>query len=111
MNKTNLEKVRQFISNYWSYDIGKISLNTTIDDLGLYGDDKYDFLLEFSRRFDLDSSKINYINYIDNEPNLVMQIREIFRYIFKKKNNDSDTIIPITVKMLVDSVDNGEWFS
>ncbi len=52
--------VIDFVSEFTGVDSAKIDLDTTInEDLGVDGDDGYDFLLAFSKKFNVDMSGVD----------------------------------------------------
>jgi len=55
MENNNSIKVKEFIAAYWNKPLDKISDETRIeDDLGITGDDAYEFMEEFQKKFDVD---------------------------------------------------------
>lgn len=48
------DQLKDFISKYWRYKKHKIEDTTTLDKLGMYGDDKYDFLIAMGKEFNVD---------------------------------------------------------
>lgn len=66
-----------YISKYWTCSITKIKINTTLDDLGMFGDDKLDFLNDYSREFNVDISGFDFDKYIEPEPDMSLHIDAI----------------------------------
>lgn len=57
----NLDKVvKTFISKYWYYNIDKLISNTTLDEIGMFGDDKYDFIVAFTKEFNLNKDNFRF---------------------------------------------------
>ncbi len=46
----NINLLRDYICEYWSYKKDKIVTKTTLDDLGMFGNDKYNFLRFFFKK-------------------------------------------------------------
>ena len=100
------DKVFKFVSNYWSYDVNKLTPTKTLDELGLFGDDKYDFIVEFSKDFNLDITGFPFINYVENEGD-TLGIGIFFKkYILRQKNKK---IYEISIAKLIKWVDKGSW--
>lgn len=98
------DQLKDFISKYWRYKKHKIEDTTTLDKLGMYGDDKYDFLIAMGKEFNVDMTNFSFDKYVDDEVVDPFGIGEAIRKLFGKKIRK---IYPITVQELVDFM-NGE---
>lgn len=105
----NIYLLKGFIYEYWSFNKNKIFEKTTLDDLGMFGDDKYDFLIEFSKKFNVDISNIKFELYVEPEPSLLMYLDSFMRCFFKKKLTEKYNVKKITIEMLVNSIEKGKW--
>ena len=54
-----------FISDFWSYKIEKIRLESTLDDLGMYADDKKDFLNSLFQKFDIKFNNMEFDKFCE----------------------------------------------
>lgn len=97
------EQLKDFISDYWRYKRHKIEDSTTLDKLGMYGDDKYDFLIDMGKEFNVDMTDFLFDKYVDDEADF-WGVGEAIRKLFGKKIRK---IYPITIQELVDFM-NGE---
>lgn len=97
------EQLKDFISDYWRYKRHKIEDSTTLDKLGMYGDDKYDFLIYMGKEFNVDMTDFPFDKYVDDEADF-WGVCEAIRKLFGKKIRK---IYPITIQELVDFM-NGE---
>ena len=103
--------LKKFISNYWSYDINKITLEKSLDDMGMYGDDKYEFLIEFSEFYSVDISNLNFQDYVEPEPTILTHLDTLSRFFFKKKLKIKPDVKPIYVQNLLETICLGKWTS
>jgi len=55
-------QIKTFICEYWNYKLDKLKLETTLDDIGMFGDDKYDFIISFCKKFNLNMERFPLIN-------------------------------------------------
>ncbi|MPT36670.1 MAG: DUF1493 family protein [Flavobacterium sp.] len=94
-------ELKLFLSEFWSYNITKIKEEYSLDDLGMYGDDKRDFLKAFFEKFDIDSEDMNYEKFCEPE------IFNPLSFIFKKMKNEK---IKIPINHLVSVIKKRKWF-
>ena len=94
------QRVIEYISKYWSYDINKLRLNTTLDDIGMFGDDKYDFLIDFGNEYNLDMIDFPFGKYIDDEGD-ILSIGFFLKKLFKGESKKQEKI---TIQMLINWV-------
>src|SRR5690554_2082530 len=97
-----LDKLKQFFKDEWSVKESKIALEKSLDDLGMYGDDKRDFLKSFFEKFNIESNNINYDKFC--EPEVFNPLRFIF---FRKED---EQIVEITISHLVEVIKRQKWF-
>ena len=102
-----VNKILNFISEYWSYDINKLTEYKSLDDLGMYGDDKYDFIIDFAKVFDFNIEEFPFDKYVEDESDFWGIGSLINKIIFNKKPRE---IKPITISMLIKWAENGYWF-
>lgn len=96
------EEIKDFVSDFWSYKKDKIKIEKSLDDLGMYGDDKRDFLMSFIHKFNIESSNLDYDKYC--EPEVFNPLRFIF---FRKED---EQIVEITISHLVEVIKRQKWF-
>ncbi|CVK16173.1 Protein of unknown function (DUF1493) [Apibacter mensalis] len=101
MYSLNEDKVKIFIGKYWNFKLDKLKLETTLDDIGMFGDDKYEFIIDFTKEFNLSIKQFPFDKYIDDEGGYFIR-----KFLFGKKLRK---IQPITLLMLVNWVDKGYW--
>ncbi len=94
-------KIKIFISKYWGYKLEKLKLQTTLDDIGMFGDDKYNFIVDFAKEFNLNIEGFPFNKYIDDEGGNFIR-----RILFKKRLRK---IYPITILMLISWVEGRSW--
>jgi len=91
-------ELRDYVSEYWRYEKDKIKQDTTLDEIGMYGDDKYDFLIDLAKKFNLDLKNFPFDNYVDDEIIDPFGLRDILLKFFGKTTR---RIEPITIEDLV----------
>lgn len=97
-----------YISKYWTCSITNIKANTTLDDLGMFGDDKLDFLNDYSREFNVDISGFDFDKYIEPETDMSYHNDAIYRFFLKKRLTTKFDKETISISMLVDGIKNGK---
>lgn len=98
-------EVKKFIKEYWNCNIDKLNLNTRLDDIGMYGDDKYDFIIDFSKNFKLKIDEdFSFKDYIDDESDY-LGIGYIFEKIFLKEKKKK--IKTINISKLIEWINLG----
>ena len=70
------------------------------NDLGIYGDDASDFIIDFSQRFKVDISSFNFDEYFEGEGDM---ISKFFVNLFSKKKNKKD----LKIKDLKYAIESG----
>ena len=104
---TNLDKVTNFISEYWRIkDKDSIKANKSLSDLGFYGDDKLEFIESFFEYFNIEHSNFDYNKYIEPEKgffNPFSLIKLLFGYREKSPYEE------ITINDLINSLNNKKW--
>lgn len=103
MNSCIENNVKIFISKYWHYKKDKLKIETTLDDIGMFGDDKYDFIVDFTKEFNLSLENFPFDKYIDDEVSDVLGLRKL---LYGKKLRK---ICPITISMLIEWIEKGYW--
>jgi hypothetical protein len=101
MNNLTEQKVKTFISKYWHYKLDKLKIETTLDDIGMYGDDTYDFIIAFAKEFNLSMENLPFDKYVDDEG-----WDFIRKLLFGKRLSK---IYPISISMLINWVEKGYW--
>jgi len=96
------EEIKDFVSDFWSYKKDKIKIEKSLDDLGMYGDDKRDFLMSFIHKFNIESSNLDYDKYCEKE------VFNPLKLLFYKKINKE--VIEITIKHLIKVAEKKVWF-
>jgi hypothetical protein len=96
-------QLREFLSVFWSYNKRKISINNSLDDLGMYGDDKRDFLKSFVRTFNIESANLNYNKFC--EPEVFNPFSALI-----KKNKKDEIILKVSLSHLVNVMKEKKWF-
>lgn len=95
-----LEAVKDFILSACDYDKPLSLEDDILAKIGITGDDTDDFLNDFANRFDVDLSK--YIWYFHTE-------EEGFPSLFFKSPDQMVNRIPITVQILIDTIETKIW--
>lgn len=101
MNNVIDHTVKTFISKYWDYKLDKLKIETSLDDIGMFGDDKYDFIINFTKEFNLSVKNFPFEKYIDDEGGNFIR-----KFLF---GNRLRKIYPITILMLIKWVEQGYW--
>jgi hypothetical protein len=97
-----IDELKFFISEFWSYNIKKITSEKTLDDIGMYGDDKRDFFNAYFKKYKIDCLNFDYDKYCEPEN---------FNPFFLLLNNkNSDKIISVSINHLNKVIEKGEWF-
>ena len=91
-----------FISDFWSYNINKITKEKSLDNLGMYADDKKEFLMRFFKKFNIQHDNINFEKFCEPE------IFNPFFFLGNKEKNKERKMI--TVNHLFAVMRKKEWF-
>jgi len=100
-NNTIEYQVKTFICEYWSYKLDKLKLETTLDDIGMFGDDKYDFIISFCKKFNLNTERFPFDKYVDDEGGYFIR-----KLLFRKEKRK---IYPISILVLINWIEKGYW--
>ncbi len=77
----------QFIKEETGYSVDDSSLNLSLQkDLGLYGDEVYDFIMKFSSVFDIDLKEFHFNHYFNSEEDKVSLFLSSLFFKKRKKN-------------------------
>ena len=103
----NLDKVVNFVSEYWKIrDKNSIKANTSLSNLGFYGDDKLEFIESFFSSFGIDYSDFDYNRYIEPEKgffNPFSLVKLLFGYYEKNIYEE------ITIEDLTNALNSKKW--
>jgi len=70
-----MEELKIFISKYVLVDKDKIFTDTSLNkDLGLYGEEAYDFIHDFSKTFNVDISQFEFDRYFRPEMDIITKL-------------------------------------
>lgn len=105
MENSNYNIAVDYISKELNFDKSKLSLETSLSDLGLDGDDVLDFLLRFFKNFEIDYLHTNYKDFIPEESGFF--INTFLSLFNKKKRHQNDEIF---IKDLVVSLGKKRWY-
>ncbi|MDR2040493.1 MAG: DUF1493 family protein [Bacteroidales bacterium] len=106
MENRSYNIVIDYIAKEFNLNKSKLSLEVSLSDIGLDGDDVLDFLLKFFKEFKIDYEQTNYRDFIPREGGfLVSNLLSLFSK--KKKIKDNNEIF---VKDLVISLDKKKWY-
>jgi acyl carrier protein len=95
MQKYLNQELVSFIKDFWDESL-EITAETKIeDDLGITGDDADEFLVAFSKKFNVSLKKFIFKKYFESEPSLFSH--------FKSAPSKR-----LTVNMLVEAIEKGE---
>lgn len=65
---SDLDRVKEFISKYWSIPLAKLNSKSRLeDDLGITGDDAVEFFDLFSKEFEVDLRELELQKYFESE--------------------------------------------
>ena len=104
--ENEIEEVKQIISKEWSVKLENLSVETRLwHDLGMDGDDGWEFIEVFSKHFQIDMSDFEFDLYFGPESG-ADPITLLYFLIFKSKRPKR---VPITVKDLVNSAKYKRW--
>ena len=103
-------QVFEFISEFTGVSSDKISLDTLVnDELGVDGDDGADLLLEFSEKFDVDISNIEYVYFGSEGVNPFTILFHAIKAFVDGFNGKADKFTPLPVSAFVNSAVKGVW--
>lgn len=100
----NFKNLVNFISSFWNYKPDKITLDKSLDDLGMFGNDKTDFIYAFSKEFKIDITELKFEDYIEPEPSFLMYLDSLCQVIFRMKLTHKYDKKPITIRHLVEAI-------
>lgn len=99
--------VKKFISDFCVIpDLSTIKPEKTLSELGLYGDDKLEFMQSFFNAFEISSTNFDWKKYIEPEGGFI-SIVGIFKLIFGKSKEKKD--FEISVEDLILAFEKKEW--
>lgn len=100
------ERVKLFVSKYWSVPVNKINQNTKIeDDLGITGDDAAEFFNLFSKEFNVDLSSFELRKYFESEGVGLLNLS----WVFGKRRKIERASHEITIADLVNALKHEKW--
>ena len=102
MENRNYRIVLDYICEELNYDKSKLTVNTSLSDLGLDGDDVLVFLVKFFKKFKIDYEGTNYKDFIPEESGFFVHT---FLSVFAKRKREDE----IFVKDLILSLDKKQW--
>ncbi|MDI9309369.1 MAG: DUF1493 family protein [Limnohabitans sp.] len=102
MRITEKEIIAFIKDEFWETDLN--SYSDVFCEVGIDGDDCYDFLMRYSDFFCVDIKSFLWYFHYQAEGNLCS-----FSNFFSQVPNESVTYIPITVKMLSDFANSKKW--
>lgn len=110
-NEKNLEEIKVMINHKCGVSKDKIFINSKLeDDLGLTGDDAVEFILDFSRKFNVDISNFVISDYFSNEAfNFIGLIINFFKHkevVIKKALTVDDLVRIIEIGKMDDEIIN-----
>jgi len=99
----NFSDLYLFLKKETGYEINDTSPNWKIgDDLGFYGDEAEDFIIKFSKEFNIDISNFAFNNYFNPEIDKISL--SIFNFFKKGQTEKKD----LTIKDLKDAIESGK---
>lgn len=99
--------VKKFISDFCGIvDLDVIKPEKTLSELGLYGDDKLEFMQSFFNDFKIDNTSFDWKKYIEPEGSFI-SITGIFKFIFGKSAKKEG--FEISVEDLIVSFEKKRW--
>ncbi len=103
MNEEIFEKVRELVAEHHAMDKNKLSEQTELYELGMDGDDAWEFLIEFSDKFSVDMSQFEFRKHFNPEGfNPISFIYLLFA-------RDKWRKMPITLRDLTEAVEKKKW--
>jgi hypothetical protein len=117
-NKNLLQQIISFTAQETLSDIDSISLKTRLlEDLGIDGEDGEEFLMRFSREFEVDLSNLTYEKHFGAEAGSnPITLGFYFTFVFFKNlfnpnigDGKADKLISITIEDLVHAAEAGYW--
>jgi hypothetical protein len=109
-DSSNFRKVIDFITDFWGkIPVEKINGDTSLSDLGFFGDDKLEFMQMFFLKFDIDNSSFNRHLYIEPESGF-LSIISLRNFFFGEREQKVDfNHREISISQLVNAVENKKW--
>jgi len=102
----NIERVKLFVSKYWSVPLKKLSQNTKLeDDLGITGDDAAEFFNLFSTEFNVDLTDLNLQKYFESEGIGLLN----FSWLLGKRRKVKRSLHEITIADLENTLEHSKW--
>lgn len=99
--------VKKFISDFCGIsDLDAIKPEKTLSELGLYGDDKLEFMQSFFNDFKIDNTSFDWKKYIEPEGGFI-SITGIFKFLFGKTAKKES--FEISVEDLIVSFEKKKW--
>jgi hypothetical protein len=104
--KSKIDEVKELVSKEFSVKVEKLSNQTRLShDLGMDGDDAWDFIEVFSKHFQVDMAEFEFRLYFGEEAG-ADPITLIYFLMFKSAR---PKFIPITIVDLASSADQKKW--
>ena len=109
MNDELLEKVKDFVAEFWREPKGKLSAETSVnDDLGMDGDDGAEFMQAFGERFAIDLTAFPHDRYFGPEAGATpLSLAEgIIRRVTTGRWSN---LAPLTLRDLAEAAEQRKW--
>jgi len=99
------EEVKEFLVNNGLIKKNSFTLDKTLNELGLDGDDALEFMSAYADKFNVDMSNFDYGKHFGPDSGFFNPI-SFLSFIFFRKIN----LVPISIEKLIIAAKNGKWF-
>ena len=104
-NTSSLDKVKSFVSKFWSVKVDKLNRETRLeDDLGITGDDAIEFFDAFYEEFKVDLKTLNISKYFGSEGFGLINLSWLLG-----KKGVKRSAYEITLRDLENTLEAGKW--
>jgi hypothetical protein len=104
MNELNFDEIQSFVSEFCLIKKEKLTPESTLyRDLGLYGDEAFDFMLDFFNKYEINRTGFCFTKYFLPEGS----VRELFHRLFNRKESK---YLTITLQHLLEVAKAKKWF-
>jgi hypothetical protein len=105
MNEFNFDEIQSFVSEFRGTEKEELTPETTLYwDLGIYGDDAFDFMLDFFNKYEIDRTGFCFDKYFLPEDS----VRQLFHRLFNSR--ESSKYLSITLQHLFEVAKAKKWF-
>ena len=104
----SFDEICDYVANFLSVERGSLLPSTTLNQLGVDGDDADEFMQAFAKHFSVDLNGFRFTDYFGHEANAWLLLAWLIRRIQQKRKM---VLVPLRLSDLHRSAMSGKWES